>query len=570
MATRDDYLIETLTDMGLLTNEQIDPVRQEADSSGEGILDTLISKNVIRPADVAMARAAHAGVEFVKLSDLKLGDDVIKAVPRHIAKRYNVIPILKDENGIKVAIADPSDLDTIDSLTHSLGVQVEMAVASPDDIEGALGRYYGAKDDSVSKMIQDITEGEVEVGAVGALGGKEDDASVVEADAPIIKLVNTIIVEAFKARASDIHLEPLSKTFRLRYRIDGVLHEMKSPPKRLQASIISRLKIQSNMSISEKRIPQDGRIQAQVGGKVIDLRVSCLPTNHGESIVMRILDKEGLRLGLPELGFFTDDQQTFERMIGLPDGILLVTGPTGSGKTTTLYSCLNFINRPDRKIITVEDPVEYLLGGINQVQVAEIIGFTFAAALRSILRQAPNVIMIGEIRDLETATIAINASLTGHLVFSTLHTNDAPGAVTRLIDIGVKPFLVASSTRCLMAQRLVRKICKKCGESYTPPETELRSLNIDPTKLEGANFRKGKGCPDCSKTGCRGRMGIFEVFVIDDEARKLIYDKVPSSVLRIRAREAGMRTLREDGARKVLAGLTTPEEVIRATVGDVD
>jgi general secretion pathway protein E/type IV pilus assembly protein PilB len=349
-----------------------------------------------------------------------------------------------------------------------------------------------------------------------------------------------------------------------------MLHEMKSPPKRLQAAIISRLKIQSNMSISEKRIPQDGRIQAAVGGKTIDLRVSCLPTNHGESIVMRILDKEGLKLGLPELGFFTDDQQTFERLIGLPDGILLVTGPTGSGKTTTLYSCLNFINRPDRKIITVEDPVEYLLAGINQVQVAETIGFSFASALRSILRQAPNVIMIGEIRDLETATIAINASLTGHLVFSTLHTNDAPGAVTRLIDIGVKPFLVASSTRALMAQRLVRKVCKKCAASYMPSETDLRSLSIDPAKVEGATFMKGKGCNDCSKTGHRGRFGIFEIFVIDDEARKLIYDKVPSSVLRIRAREMGMRTLREDGARKVLAGLTTPDEVIRATVGDTD
>ncbi len=569
MATRDDYLIETLTDMGLLSNEQIDPVRSEADASGEGVIDTLIAKNVLRPADVAQARAAHAGVEFVKLSDLKIGDDVIKAVPRHIAKRYNVVPILKDENGIKIAIADPSDLDTIDSLQHSLGLQVEMAVASPDDIESALGRYYGAKDDSVSKMIQDITEGEVEVGKAGILG-KDDDAAVVEADAPIIKLVNTIIVEAFKARASDIHLEPLSKSFRLRYRIDGVLHEMKSPPKRLQPAIISRLKIQSNMSISEKRIPQDGRIQAAVGGKTIDLRVSCLPTNHGESIVMRILDKEGLRLGLPELGFFTDDQQTFERLIGLPDGILLVTGPTGSGKTTTLYSCLNFINRPDRKIITVEDPVEYQLAGINQVQVAEIIGFTFASALRSILRQAPNVIMIGEIRDLETATIAVNASLTGHLVFSTLHTNDAPGAVTRLIDIGVKPFLVASSTRALMAQRLVRKVCKKCATPYTPPEAELRSLSIDPAKHDGATFMRGKGCDNCSKTGHRGRFGIFEVFVIDDEARKLIYDKVPSSVLRIRAREMGMRTLREDGARKVLAGLTTPEEVIRATVGDSD
>ncbi|HMP82875.1 MAG TPA: ATPase, T2SS/T4P/T4SS family, partial [Verrucomicrobiota bacterium] len=356
--------------------------------------------------------------------------------------------------------------------------------------------------------------------------------------------------------------------FRVRYRIDGMLHEMKSPPKRLQPSIIARLKIQSNMSISEHRIPQDGRIQSNVGNKLIDLRVSCLPTNHGESIVMRILDKEGLRLGLAELGFLTDDQQTFEKIIALPDGILLVTGPTGSGKTTTLYSCLHFINRPDRKIITVEDPVEYILGGINQVQVNETVGLTFAAALRSILRQAPNVIMIGEIRDLETASIAINASLTGHLVFSTLHTNDAPSAVTRLIDIGVKPFLVASSTRCLMAQRLVRKICKKCNQPYLPTEGEMKSLGFTEENTRNANFRKGKGCPDCNGTGCRGRMGIFEIFVIQDEARKLIYEKVPASVLRAKAREMGMRTLREDGVRKVLAGMTTPEEVIRATVGD--
>jgi general secretion pathway protein E/type IV pilus assembly protein PilB len=345
---------------------------------------------------------------------------------------------------------------------------------------------------------------------------------------------------------------------------------MKAPPKRLQPAIVSRLKIQSNMSISEHRIPQDGRIQTSAGGKLIDLRVSCLPTNHGESIVMRILDKEGLRLGLPELGFFTDDQQTFERMIGMPDGILLVTGPTGSGKTTTLYSCLHFINRPDRKIITVEDPVEYLLAGINQVQVAEAVGLTFSMALRSILRQAPNVIMIGEIRDLETASIAINASLTGHLVFSTLHTNDAPSAVTRLIDIGVKPFLVASSTRALMAQRLVRKICKQCAAPYVPPEAEMKTLGLDAGNTQGATFMRGKGCGNCSNTGYRGRFGIFEIFVIDDEARKLIYEKVPSSVLRSRAREMGMRTLREDGIRKVQAGLTSPDEVIRATVGDVE
>jgi type IV pilus assembly protein PilB len=354
-----------------------------------------------------------------------------------------------------------------------------------------------------------------------------DDGATVEADAPIIKLVNTLIVEAFKARASDIHLEPLSKTFRVRYRIDGVLHEMKSPPKRLQAAIISRLKIQSNMSIAERRIPQDGRIQTQVGGKLIDLRVSCIPTNHGESIVMRILDKEGLKLGLPELGFFTDDQQTFERLIGLPDGILLVTGPTGSGKTTTLYSCLNFINRPDRKIITVEDPVEYLLAGINQVQVSETIGLTFSMALRAMLRQAPNVIMLGEIRDVETATIAINASLTGHLVFSTLHTNDAPSAVTRLIDIGVKPFLVASSVRRVDGATAGAQSLQEMRRALQPSDSELQSLGLDASKAAGATFMRGKGCNDCNKTGYRGRFGIFEIFVIDDEARKLIYDRVP-------------------------------------------
>jgi type IV pilus assembly protein PilB len=569
VATKDDYLIDTLTDMGLVTNEQLDAARTEADSTGEGIVDTLVAKKVITSADVARAKAAQFNAEFVSLGDMRLTDEVISAVPRHIAKRFNVVPVYKDGGTVKVAMSDPSDLDTIDGLQHALNMQVEVLVASPDDIESAIGRYYGAKDDSVGKMIQDITEGEVDIGKMtGALGS--DDGTVVEADAPIIKLVNTLIVEAFKMRASDIHLEPLASRFRVRYRIDGVLHEMKSPPKRLQPSIISRLKIQSNMSIAEKRIPQDGRIQTSVGGKTIDLRVSCLPTNHGESIVMRILDKEGLRLGLPELGFFSDDQQTFERLIGLPDGIILVTGPTGSGKTTTLYSCLNFINRPDRKIITVEDPVEYQLAGINQVQVNEIIGFSFAAALRSMLRQAPNIIMLGEIRDLETATIAINASLTGHLVFSTLHTNDAPSAVTRLIDIGVKPFLVASSTRALMAQRLVRKVCKRCAAPYVPTDAELRSLNIDPNNVGQATFKRGKGCNECNKTGYRGRFGIFEVFVIDDEARKLIYEKVSSTVLRIRAREMGMRTLREDGARKVIAGLTTPEEVIRATVGDVD
>jgi general secretion pathway protein E/type IV pilus assembly protein PilB len=567
VAEKDDYLLDLLVDLGFTNAEVVAQAREEAHAAGVGVVDFLVANQVIRAGDVTQAKAAQFGAEVVHLGNLKIEDDVISTVSRDVARKYRVIPVFRSEGKIGLAIADPSDLNTIDSLTHLLNAEIEPRVASEADIEAALGKYYGgekrrpAESKEFEEVITELTHSNVEV--------VQDDAGAeVEADAPLIRLVNQIIVEAFKLRASDIHLEPMEKKFRLRYRIDGMMTEMKSPPKRLQAPVIARLKIQAGMVISEHRVPQDGRIQAKVGNKMIDLRVSCLPTNHGESIVMRILDKEGLRLGLAELGFMSDDQATFERIIALPDGILLVTGPTGSGKTTTLYSCLNFINRPDRKIITVEDPVEYVLAGINQVQVNEIVGFTFAMALRSMLRQAPNVIMLGEIRDIETASIAINASLTGHLVFSTLHTNDAPGAVTRLIDIGVKPFLVASSTRCLMAQRLVRKICKKCAAPYEPTDAELRALGLRREELKNANVMKGRGCNNCNGSGNRGRFGIFEIFTVDDEARKLIYDRVPTNVLRARAREMGMRTLREDGIRKVLAGLTTPEEVIRATVGD--
>lgn len=570
VAAKDDYLIDTMLDMGLLTHEQVDTGRAEAEANGEGVLDTIVKGGSLDPMMVTMAKATYFGVEAVNLAELRLGDDVIGLIPRHVAKRFNAVPVAQSESGaVIVALADPSDIDAVDGLRHALNKEIELRVTGVSDIESAIGRYYGGstKDDGgIAKMIQDITEGEVEVSAMkGDVGADQEE---VDADAPIIKLVNQLIVDAFKKRASDLHLEPLAKRFRLRFRIDGVCVEQPDLPKRLQAPIVARLKIQAGMSIAEKRIPQDGRIQCNVGGKFIDLRVNCLPTQHGESIVMRILDKSGLKLGLAELGFFADDQANFERMVALPDGILLVTGPTGSGKTTTLYSCLNYINRPDRKIITVEDPVEYMLAGINQVQVHEHIGFTFAAALRSMLRQAPNVVMLGEIRDLETASIAINASLTGHLVFSTLHTNDAPSAVTRLIDIGVKPFLVASSARCLMAQRLVRKICKQCIGPSAPSESECHALGISQEMLAQATPKKGRGCPDCNRTGHRGRFGIFEIFNINDEARRLIFEKVPANVLRNKAREMGMRTLREDGTRKVLAGLTTAEEVIRATVTD--
>ena len=566
MAEKDDYLLDLLVDLGFTDADTVAKSREEANAAGVGVVDLLVANKVIRPGDVTQAKAAQFGAEVVHLANMKIDDDVIAIVPRDIAKKYRVIPVFKNEGKVAVAIADPSDLNTIDSLTHLLNSEIELRVASEPDIEAALAKYYGGEKKSMDEgifkdVMQELTEENVHI-------AKVDEVGEVEADAPLIRLVNQIIVDAFKLRASDIHLEPLEKKFRLRYRIDGMMQEMKSPPKRLQAPVIARLKIQAGMVISEHRVPQDGRIQSKIGNKLIDLRVSCLPTNHGESIVMRILDKEGLRLGLPELGFLSDDQATFERIIGLPDGILLVTGPTGSGKTTTLYSCLNYINRPDRKIITVEDPVEYVLAGINQVQVNDIVGFTFSKALRAILRQAPNIVMIGEIRDIETGSIAINASLTGHLVFSTLHTNDAPGAVTRLVDIGVKPFLVASSTRCLMAQRLVRKICKKCMAPYQPTEQEMRALGLTMEMVKNANIQKGRGCANCNNSGNRGRFGIFEIFVVEDEARKLIYDRVPTTVLRQRAREMGMRTLREDGIRKVLAGLTTCEEVIRATVGD--
>jgi type IV pilus assembly protein PilB len=567
VAEKDDYLLDLLVDLGFTSADVVAKAREEASAAGVGVVDYLVANKVIRPGDVTQAKAAQFGAEVVNLASLKIEDDVIAVIPRDVAKKYRVIPIYKTESRVGVALADPSDLNAIDSLAHMLGAEIDQKVASEQDIETALNKYYGGEkkrsmeeNEAFKDVIQELTLSNVEI--------VDDAGAEVEADAPLIRLVNQIIVDAFKLRASDIHLEPLAKRFRLRYRIDGMMTEMKSPPKQLQAAMVARLKIQAGMVISEHRIPQDGRIQSKVGNKLIDLRVSCLPTNHGESIVMRILDKEGLKLGLAELGFLTDDQKTFERVISMPDGILLVTGPTGSGKTTTLYSCLNFINRPDRKIITVEDPVEYILAGINQVQVNDIVGFTFAAALRAILRQAPNIVMIGEIRDITTGSIAINAALTGHLVFSTLHTNDAPGAVMRLVDIGVKPFLVASSTRCLMAQRLVRKICKKCAAPYVPTDAEMRALGIKQDDLKNANVMKGKGCANCNGSGNRGRFGIFEIFVVDDEGRKLIYDQVPTNVLRQRAREMGMRTLREDGIRKVLAGMTTPEEVIRATVGD--
>jgi len=562
----ENYVLTVLQDLGLVSHKQVDVARARLDGQNS-VLDLLIKDGIVNASDVSRSLAAQAHMDWIDFSSIVIPPEIIRQIRAEDARRFKVVPVAFGETGLVVAVSDPLDIDTIDSLSFLLQRELELVCSSPDKIREALIKYYGTADEAADVIKQKLGE-DVDLGL--ELSDGATVAEVDEADAPIIRMVSMLIIEAHRAGASDIHLEPLDKKFRVRFRIDGVLQEMQAPPKRLQSAIVSRLKIMTgSMSIAEKRLPQDGRIQVKVKKKPIDLRVSTIPTNHGESIVIRILDKASLMLGLPELGFLSDDQETFERLIQLPDGILLVTGPTGSGKTSTLYACLNYINKPDRKIITVEEPIEYQMTGINQVQVNPEIGMTFPAALRSILRQAPNVIMIGEIRDLETASIATNASLTGHLVFSTLHTNDAPSAVARLTDIGVQPFLVASSLRAVMAQRLVRRVCSNCKTPTELSESEMRALRIEPGQLRALHAMHGKGCEQCRGTGYKGRMGIFEIFILDDEVRHMINKRNSTLNLRQRARALGMRTLREDGVRKVLAGLTTAEEVISITIGDV-
>jgi type IV pilus assembly protein PilB len=562
----EQYVLRVLEDGGLVTRQQIDSAR--ARLNGEpGVLDILINDGTVSDADVSRTLAAQAQMDWIDIASMIIPPQVINQIRGEDARRFKVIPVAFGETGLVVAVGNPLDIDTIDSLSFLLQRELELVCTSPKKIREALIKYYGTADEAADVLQKKIGE-DIDFGL--EFGDGTEAATVDEVDAPIIRLVSMLLVEAHRAGASDIHLEPMDKKFRVRFRIDGVLQEMQAPPKRLQSAIVSRLKIMTgSMSIAEKRLPQDGRIQVKIKKKPLDLRVSTIPTNHGESVVMRLLDKSSLKLGLPELGFFSDDQETFERLLKLPDGILLVTGPTGSGKTTTLYACLNYINKPDRKIITVEEPIEYQMTGINQVQVNTEIGMTFPAALRSMLRQAPNIIMIGEIRDLETASIATNASLTGHLVFSTLHTNDAPSAVARLIDLGVQPFLVASSVRAVMAQRLIRRLCNNCKEPGELTDTELRALQIESGQFSEAQVMKPVGCEQCRQIGYKGRMGIFEIFAIDDEVRHMINRRSSTFVLRQRARELGMRTLREDGVRKVMAGLTSAEEVISITVGDV-
>ena len=568
MGRDNNYVLELIKQAGMVTENQLESAKQfVADFPGKiSLVDALISKKVITEADITALLAQEYGMEMMDLHNYVVPPAVVDAMPADLAVSYNVVPVMKHDDLLTVAMSDPSAMDVIDALRYRLGCDIEAVVASQDQIDQILDTNYRTAAKAMEGLMSQLGE---EAGMMEKVDAMEMD-QMDDDDAPIIKLVSGIIIDAYRFGASDIHMEPMEKYYRVRYRVDGVLREVDSPPKFLQANLTSRLKIMARLDITEKRIPQDGRIKMSVGEKDIDLRVSSIPTTHGESIVMRILDKSSIQLDVPKLGFYADDMVLVNRILSMPDGIFLVTGPTGSGKTTSLYAFLNTINTVSRKIITVEDPVEYQLPGINQVQVDRYVNMTFAAALRAILRQAPNIVMIGEIRDVETAEIAINAALTGHLVFSTLHTNDAPGAITRLVDMGVKSFLVASAVRAIMAQRLLRRVCKHCAQEYTPNETEKHLLGLSDEYLASHTFKKGKGCSNCGKTGYRGRIGIYEICMLDNDITELVYRNEPTQVIREAARRNGMHSLREDALRKAEAGISTLEEVIRVTMMDED
>jgi len=542
-----DYILELIKENHMVTDDQIaEGWAKVASSSSElNIIDALKQLGYLEEGRLLAMLCEQYGLELVDLSDYTVPEDVAARMSPEVAKQYNVVPVYIHDGILTIAMGDPTDMDTLDALRVVLQCDMDAVVAPQEQINRLLIQTYGTDEEKLDLVsdglattddMEQVIDG-TEDGTLSAGGGTPEE------DAPIIKLVSQIIINAFNMKASDIHMEPMEKRYRIRYRIDGALREQEGPPKYLQPNITSRLKIMAHMDISEKRIPLDGRIQIKLKNKDIDLRVSSIPTTHGESIVMRILDKSSIQLDIPKLGFYSDDQEKINRIINYPDGIFLVTGPTGSG---------------------------YMLPGINQVQVNVAAKMTFAAALKAMLRQAPNIIMVGEIRDLETAEIAINASQTGHLVFSTLHTNDAPSAVTRLVDMGVKPFLVASSVRAVMAQRLLRRVCKNCGEPTTASPTEIRMLDLDDKFLSQAKLMKGRGCEVCGGTGYKGRVGIYEIFMLTDEMQDLIYQKVASATIREAARKSGMRTLREDALRKAASGITTLSEVIAATVGDAD
>jgi type IV pilus assembly protein PilB len=545
----------------VISQDQLAEAKSIAKNSGKSIGEELIRLGYASGDDVMRAMAQEHGLDFVNLNEVVIPPAVVELVPESVARENAVLPLAEDDGTLKVLMSDPLDFDTREKLRFILNRNIEVALAPRDMILEAINKHYGQQDgESADSMLQEFTDT-----AIDFTETTEDKVSAEEAvdesSAPIVKLVHLIISEAVQLRASDIHIEPFDKRLRIRYRIDGVLVERDSPPARLLAALLSRIKILAKMDIAERRRPQDGRIKITVGQKTLDLRVSVLPTNHGQSCVMRLLDKDNIRVGVRQLGLSEADFKQFKQLIRRPNGIILVTGPTGSGKTTTLYAALNELNRPDIKIITAEDPVEYYLPGVNQVEVKHGIGLDFAMIIRSMLRQAPNVILVGEMRDAETAQMGIQASLTGHLVFSTLHTNDAPGAVTRMIDMGVPAYLVASSVIAVLAQRLVRVICPKCKAPFQPTETVLKTAGIGPEMASKATFMKGKGCNHCQQSGYRGRLGIYELMLMTSKIRELAFQGAATQEIRKAAVNIGMTTLYGDGINKVLKGITTLDEV---------
>ncbi len=555
---------EILVRQGVIGPGQLAEAEQMAkDARDLSVGDALIRLGYASGDDVMRALAEEHGLDFVDLNEVMIPPAIVELVPESVARENCILPLAEDDGTLTVIVSDPLDLDTFEKLRFILNKKVEIALSPKESILEAINRHYGQVDgESADSMLQEFTDTAIDFTETEEDTG-EPEETVDETSAPVVRLVHLVISEAIQLRASDIHVEPFEDRVRIRYRIDGVLVERDSPPRRLLGAILSRIKILAKMDIAERRRPQDGRIKITVGDKELDLRVSVLPSTYGQSVVMRLLDKDNIKVGIRQLGLSEKDYQYFRGLIRRPNGIILVTGPTGSGKTTTLYAALNELNRPDRKIITAEDPVEYYLPGINQVEVRHNIGLDFARIIRAMLRQAPNCILVGEMRDLETASMGIQASLTGHLVFSTLHTNDAPGSVTRMTDMGVPAYLVASSVIGVLAQRLVRVVCSKCKRPHDPPQSQLEAAGITSEMAAKANFVQGKGCAQCQHSGYRGRLGIFEVMKMSPRIRELTFEGAPTQTIRKQAITEGMHSLYDDGIQKVLRGVTTIEEVFR-------
>jgi type IV pilus assembly protein PilB len=558
-------ILELCREHHLLDEKTLAELQEEHRATGVSVASIIVENKLVDKADFFAKIAQFLGLEYADELPASISGDISALVTSQHARNYGVVPLRADAHSIDLLALDPFNAQIIDDLTFALRKDVRLVVADPERIQTLLKNHYAEEDASLDEILSKM--GAEEIG--GATSNPDDlnanDLEAMAGQGPIIKLVNVILAEAIRNKASDIHFEPFEHEFKIRYRIDGSLYEMSPPGKNLALPITSRIKVLANLNIAERRIPQDGRIKLTIGGRPVDLRVSSLPTQFGESVVLRVLDQGAVQLDISQLGMPEDVLEGISEIVKRPNGIFIVTGPTGSGKTTTLYSALRIVNTPDIKLLTAEDPVEYEIEGIMQVPVNHTVGLTFAAALRSFLRQDPDVIMVGEIRDLETAQISIQASLTGHLVLSTLHTNDAPGAVTRLVDMGVEPFLIGSSLEAVLAQRLVRKICKDCRTAYEPPATLLQQLGIDPVDIGNREFFYGKGCPTCNNSGYKGRLGIYEWLRMSEAIRDLVVQRAPTLVIKQKALEQGMRTLRDDGLRAIFDGITSIEEVVKYT-----